>query len=138
LSPEISRKSLAITRGTEYAEFHMSDSPPPATVSFDDFAKLDLRVARVLEACAHPNADKLIILRIDLGTEQRQIVAGIRGYYEPETLVGKLIVVVKNLEPRKMRGEDSQGMLLAASTDDRSQVILLTPMSDVPPGSKVS
>ncbi len=116
----------------------MSDSPPTPTITFDDFAKLDLRVARVLEARAHPNADKLILLRIDLGSEQRQIVAGIRGYYEPEALIGKLIVVVKNLEPRKMRGEESQGMLLAASTDDRSQVIVLTPMSDVPPGSKVS
>jgi methionyl-tRNA synthetase len=115
----------------------MSDSPP-TTITFDEFAKLDLRVARVLEARPHPNADKLIILKIDLGTDQRQIVAGIRGYYEPEALVGKLIVVVKNLAPRTMRGEESQGMLLAASTDDRAQVVLLTPMSDVPPGSMVS
>jgi methionyl-tRNA synthetase len=115
----------------------MSDSPP-TTITFDEFAKLDLRVARVLEARPHPNADKLIILKIDLGTDQRQIVAGIRGYYEPEALVGKLIVVVKNLASRTMRGEESQGMLLAASTDDRAQVVLLTPMSDVPPGSMVS
>lgn len=111
---------------------------PNDTITFDDFAKVDLRVARVLEARPHPNADKLLVLRIDLGSEQRQIVAGIRGYYEPEQLVGKLIVVVKNLAPRTMRGEASQGMLLAASTEDRSQVILLSPMSDVPPGSKVS
>lgn len=111
---------------------------PNDTITFDDFAKVDLRVARVLEARPHPNADKLLVLRIDLGSEQRQIVAGIRGYYEPEQLVGKLIVVVKNLAPRTMRGETSQGMLLAASTEDRSQVILLSPMSDVPPGSKVS
>ncbi len=111
---------------------------PNDTITFDDFAKVDLRVARVLEARPHPNADKLLVLRIDLGSEQRQIVAGIRGYYEPEQLVGKLIVVVKNLAPRTMRGETSQGMLLAASTEDRSQVILLSPMADVPPGSKVS
>lgn len=111
---------------------------PNDTITFDDFAKVDLRVARVLEARPHPNADKLLVLRIDLGSEQRQIVAGIRGYYEPEQLVGKLILVVKNLAPRTMRGETSQGMLLAASTEDRSQVILLSPMADVPPGSKVS
>jgi len=116
----------------------MSDAPNPTTITFDDFVKLDLRVARVLEARAHPNADKLLLLKIDVGTEQRQIVAGIRGYYEPEALVGKLIVVVKNLEPRKMRGEESQGMLLAASNEDRSQVVVLTPMVDVPPGAKVS
>lgn len=116
----------------------MSDSPLPDTITFDDFAKVDLRVARVLEARPHPNADKLLVLQIDLGGEQRQIVAGIRGYYEPEQLVGKLIVVVKNLAPRTMRGETSQGMLLAASNEDRSQVILLTPMADILPGAKVS
>ena len=110
----------------------------PATVTFDDFLKLDLRVARILEAREHPNADKLLILRVDLGTEQRQLVAGIRGHYPPADLVGKLIVVVSNLAPRKMRGEDSQGMLLAASNADHTQVILLTTMSDMAPGSKVS
>ncbi len=117
----------------------MTESAAPIdTITFDDFAKIDLRVARVLEARPHPNADKLLVLQIDLGDEQRQIVAGLRGYYEPEALVGKQIVVVKNLSPRTMRGETSQGMLLAASTEDRSQVILLTPMTDIPPGAKVS
>lgn len=117
----------------------MTDTPTtPDAITFDDFAKIDLRVARVLEAKPHPNADKLLVLQIDLGTEQRQIVAGIRGYYEPEQLVGKSIVVVKNLAPRTMRGETSNGMLLAASNEDRSQVILLTPMSDIPSGAKVS
>lgn len=117
----------------------MTDIPASTdTITFDDFARVDLRVARVLEARPHPNADKLLVLQIDLGTEQRQIVAGIRGHYEPEQLVGKLIIVVKNLAPRTMRGETSSGMLLAASTEDRAQVILLTPMSDLPPGSKVS
>ena len=117
----------------------MSDAPiEQTTITFDDFAKLDLRVARVLEARPHPNADKLILLKIDLGSEQRQIVAGIRAYYEPESLVGKLIVVVKNLAPRAMRGEVSQGMLLAASNEDRTQVILLTPAADIQPGAKVS
>ncbi|MBN2559792.1 MAG: methionine--tRNA ligase subunit beta [Phycisphaerae bacterium] len=112
----------------------MSDTPE--TITFDDFAKVDLRIAKVLEAREHPNADRLLVLQIDLGTEQRQLVAGLKGYYEPADLVGKLIVVVTNLAPRKMRGEQSQGMLLAASTEDHSQVVLLTPMSEIPPGSK--
>ncbi len=123
----------------------MSDAPTPApsepqapTISFDDFAKLDLRVAKVLEAHDHPNADRLIVLKIDLGTEQRQLVAGLRGHYEPADLVGRLIVVVKNLAPRKMRGEESQGMLLAASDDDKNQVILLSPERDIAPGAAVS
>ena len=110
----------------------------PEMITFDDFAKLDLRVAKVLEACEHPNADRLLILKIDLGTEQRQLVAGLKGYYQPDDLVGRLIVVVKNLAPRKMRGEESQGMLLAASDEEKSQVILLSPSADIPPGARVS
>jgi methionyl-tRNA synthetase len=113
-------------------------SDVPATIAFEDFIKLDLRIARVVEAKPHPNADKLLVLQVDMGQGQRQLVAGIKGHYEPADLVGKLIVVVANLAPRKMRGEDSQGMLLAASTEDHSKVILLTPMSDIAPGSKVS
>jgi len=107
-------------------------------ITIDDFAKLDLRVARVLEAGPHPNADKLILLKIDLGDEQRQLCAGLRGYYEPAALVGKHIVIIANLAPRTMRGEVSQGMLLAASTPDRSEVVVLTVDRDVPAGSSVS
>ncbi len=114
----------------------MSDMP--TTISFDEFTKVDLRIARVLEACEHPNADKLLVLKIDLGTEQRQICAGIRGQYDPVTLVGRLIVVVANLAPRMMRGKESQGMLLAASTPEHSRIILLQPDADIAPGSKVS
>jgi methionyl-tRNA synthetase len=113
-------------------------SEMPSTISFEDFVKLDLRIARVTEASQHPNADKLLILKVDLGGETRQLVAGLRGYYEPQDLVGKLIVVVANLAPRKMRGEESQGMLLAASNQNQSQVVLLTPMADIAPGSRVS
>jgi methionyl-tRNA synthetase len=115
----------------------MSDAPP-TTISFDDFAKLDLRIARILDARPHENADRLMVLQIDLGDEQRQLVAGIRGHYQPDDLVGRLIVVVKNLAPRTMRGQNSQGMLLAASNADHSQVILLTTSADIAPGSKVS
>lgn len=107
-------------------------------ITIDDFAKLDLRVARVIEAHPHPNADKLLLLKIDLGEEQRQLCAGIKGFYEPADLIGKNIIVVTNLAPRTMRGEVSQGMLLAASTADRSMVVLLAPDREVPPGSTVS
>lgn len=115
----------------------MTDQPA-GTISFEDFAKVQLRVGRVLEAAEHPNADKLLVLKVDLGTEQRQIVAGIKAYYTPGDLVGKDIVIVANLAPRMMRGLESQGMLLAASTPDRSQVVVLTPQAAVPPGSTVS
>lgn len=113
----------------------MSDAPEQ--IVFDDFAKIDLRVAKVLEAKAHPDADKLLVLQIDLGDEQRQLVAGIKAHYTPESLVGKLIVVVKNLKPRKMRGEESQGMLLAASDDEKAQVVLVSPEMDIAPGARV-
>ncbi len=110
----------------------------PETITFDEFTRVDLRVARVVEARDHPNADKLLVLQVDLGTETRQLVAGLKGHCEPADLVGRLIIVVTNLAPRKMRGEESQGMLLAAVNEAESQVVLLTPMSDVPPGSRVS
>jgi methionyl-tRNA synthetase len=110
---------------------------PSDRIGFEDFAKVQLRVAKVLEAKDHPNADKLIVLKIDLGDEQRQICAGLRGHYEAASLVGRLIVVVANLAPRMMRGEESNGMLLAASTPDHTRVILLQPDADVPPGSAV-
>lgn len=93
-------------------------------IAYDDFAKLELRVARVLDARPHPNADKLLLLQIDVGDEQKQIVAGIRQHYTPEQMVGKLIVVVNNLAPAMLRGETSNGMLLAATSGEK--VIVLT------------
>jgi tRNA-binding protein len=93
-------------------------------ITYDTFAKLELRVAKVLEARPHPNADKLLLLQIDLGDQQKQIVAGIRQHYTPEQLVGKSIIVVNNLEPAMLRGEASNGMLLAATSGEK--VILLT------------
>ncbi len=112
----------------------------PDIIAFEDFAKLDLRVARVLEVTDHPNADKLIILQIDLGPlGQRQIVAGLKEHYpDPQYLVGKDLVVVANLAPRAMRGQTSQGMLLAASSDDQQHIIILTTDQPIAPGSKVS
>jgi methionyl-tRNA synthetase len=96
-------------------------------ISFDDFAKLDLRVARILKAEKVPGADKLLKLTIRVGAEERTLAAGIAQQYEPESLEGKLIVVVANLAPRVVRGVASQGMLLAAVSDYHSRVVLLTP-----------
>jgi methionyl-tRNA synthetase len=114
-------------------------APAPAAglVDLADFQKLDLRVAKVLRAERIAGADKLLKLEIDLGTERRQIVAGIALHYPPEELIGKEIVVVANLKPAKLRGELSQGMLLAASTPDHAVLSLVTPERPVPPGSRV-
>lgn len=122
--------------GTPYRDPAMSDQPEK--IQYDDFAKVQLRVAKVLEAYNHPSADKLIVLKVDLGTEQRQICAGLRGYYEPAALVGRNIIVVTNLAPRMMRGMESNGMLLAASNADRTKVIVLTPEADIEAGATVS
>ena len=113
------------------------------SISFDQFARLDLRVATILKAEPHPNADRLLKLQIDIGTERRQICAGIKNYCEAADLVGKQIVVVANLEPRKIRGEISNGMLLAATVQDSEQeqisdVVLIGPMKPVPAGCKAS
>lgn len=104
-------------------------------ISIDEFRKLELKVATITKAEAHPNADKLLVIQVDLGSEQRQIVAGIRNHYSPEDLVGKQVVVVANLETAKLRGMESQGMLLAASDTDR--VVILTPEKTVTPGAQV-
>jgi len=112
------------------------------TIQYDDFARIDLRVATILEAEHHPNADRLLKLQVDLGEEKRQICAGIRQYVDdPAALVGKQIVVVANLAPRKIRGEESNGMLLAASAMDGdavTDVIVLEPSRPAPAGAKVS
>ncbi len=118
-------------------------------VSFEDFAKLDLRVARILSAEDHPKADRLFKLQLDDGSgTPRQICAGIKGYYRPEDLVGRLIVIVANLAPRMIRGEESRGMLLAASNAPKDaaaaepaeerRVVLLRPDVEIRPGSIVS
>ena len=110
------------------------------TITYDDFVKLDLRVATIVEAEAHPNADRLLKLQIDLGSEKRQICAGVKAYYDPAELVGRQIIVVANLAPRKIRGEESNGMLMAASAMDGEEltdVVLLAPGKPVPAGSAV-
>jgi len=124
---------------TKEPEMSQEGSPLTGeTITFDDFAKIRLRVAKVVEAADHPNADKLLVLTLDVGGERRQICAGIKGHYTPEQLVGRNLVIVANLAPRMMRGVESQGMLLAASTADKSRVVIVSPESDIESGSGVS
>lgn len=130
--PALSAASLGQT--------NMAETPqtPTNTIPFDDFAKVRLRIGRVIEAGYHPNADKLLVLKVDLGDEQRQICAGLRGHYEPDELIDRNLVMVTNLAPRMMRGLESQGMLLAASTPDHEKVVILTTEREIKPGSTVS
>jgi len=105
-------------------------------ISFQEFQKVEMRVGKVLSVDEHPNADKLMIVRVDVGEEgPRTLVAGLKDYYAPENMVGKLIVVVTNLEPARLRGVESNGMLLAAQ--DNGNVVLLTLDRDIAPGARV-
>jgi methionyl-tRNA synthetase len=112
--------------------------PPPAkpAITYDDFAKLDLRVATIIAAEKVQKSEKLLKIQVEVGTERRQIVAGIAQHYAPEALIGKSIVMVFNLQPAKLMGQESQGMLLAAS-DTAGHLLLLTPAGDIPSGSIV-
>jgi methionyl-tRNA synthetase len=111
-------------------------SPSAQHITIDDFVKVDLRVAQILVAERVPKAEKLLRLEVDLGYEKRQILAGIAQYYEPEKLVGRKIVIVANLAPRKMRGLESNGMLLAASLPDGAPV-LAGFLEEVPLGARL-
>jgi len=104
-------------------------------IPFNDFKKLDIRVGRIIDVSNHPKADKLLVLKIDIGNEVRTIVAGIKNYYEREELLNKKVVVITNLEQKELRGIKSEGMILAAIKDDK--VILLTPDEDIKEGAVV-
>ena len=105
-------------------------------ITIADFKKIELRVAKVLEAERVEGSDKLIKMQLSLGEEKRQIIGGIGKTYEPDQLIGREIIIVANLEPRSLMGLESQGMLLAAS--DESGIALLTPDKEVTPGSKIN
>ncbi len=109
-------------------------------ISFEEFKKIDLRIGKVIFAERVENSEKLLKLRVDLGEADlpagRQVVAGIGKFYEPDELLGKEIVVVVNLEPRKLMGLESQGMLLAA--DKEGEPILIVPEKEVPPGISIN
>ena len=105
------------------------------TISIQGFSEIDLRVAEIKAVEEHPDADKLLVLKIDTGDGEKQLVTGIKNHYSAEELVGKKIIVVNNLAPAILRGVESQGMLLAARDGDK--VVLLTTEKDVGPGSRV-
>lgn len=106
-------------------------------ISFDEWQKLDLRVGKILSAEDHPNADKLFILNVDIGTERRTVVAGLRKHYTKEQLIGKKIILFTNLEPVMLRGVRSDGMVLAAVDEEKNLVVLLTPDCDVEQGATI-
>ena len=105
-------------------------------ITIDDFRKVELRTAKVLQVEPHPNADRLWVIQLEVGEERRQIVAGIRQHYSPEQLVGKTIVMAYNLQPAQLRGVESQGMLLAVRDGER--VVALTTDHPVASGLVVS
>jgi len=105
------------------------------TIKFSDWKKLDIRVAKIKEVKDHPKADKLYILKVDTGVKEIDIVAGIKSDYAKDDLVGKKIIVFTNLEHAKLRGVESEGMLLAATNDDK--VVLLMPEKDIEVGSRI-
>ncbi|MGD9142063.1 MAG: methionine--tRNA ligase, partial [bacterium] len=133
---ETKQKSKAKKAGKAEDKDEKMPDANESLVSFDDFKKLDLRVAHIKSASMVPETSKLMKIFIDIGGEERQIVAGIAEHYAPEDLTGKNIVVIANLEPAKIRGVESRGMLLAATDGDK--VILLTPDKDAAPGSRIS
>ncbi|MBS3172320.1 methionine--tRNA ligase subunit beta [Candidatus Woesearchaeota archaeon] len=106
-------------------------------IEFEQWENMDLRVAEILDVEDHPNADKLYILKILIGEEERTIVAGIRKYYSKEELIGRKIIVFANLKPVVLRGVKSEGMLLAASDENKENVVLLTVEKDIESGAKI-
>lgn len=106
-------------------------------IKIEDFGKLDLRVATVLDVAPHPNADRLYVLQLQVGAERKQIVAGVRKFYGVDELRGRKIVIVNNLEPTVIRGVESNGMLLAASNAEKTALSLIGPERQLDDGCRV-
>ena len=104
-------------------------------ITIDDFKKIELKIAQIKEVSEHPDADRLYVVKLDDGQEIKQVVAGIRGSYQKEELIGKQVVLVANLQPAMLRGVESQGMILAAS--DESGIAVVSPLRDLKLGSIV-
>ena len=134
--PDLLPEILGKTHKIKETKIAPTEDKKTGLIGLEDFSRVQLKVARVLSAEPIPNADKLLKLRVEIGDETRQIVAGIAQYYSPESLVGKTIIVVANLKPVKLRGEESQGMLLAATSDN--QLSLVTIDKDIPSGASIS
>jgi methionyl-tRNA synthetase len=106
-------------------------------INYDQFKQSELKIVRILEAKRVEGSDKLLKLKVSLGTEERQIIAGVGKAYEPEDIVGRQIAIVANLEPRSLMGLESQGMILAAHGEN-GEAVLLSPDKEVPNGSEIS
>ena len=103
--------------------------------SIEDFRRLEFKIAQIKDVNDHPNADKLLVLNLDVGDKTKQVVAGIKNFYNKDALLGKYVVLIDNLEPALLRGVESQGMVLAAS--DESGIVIITPERPLKPGSIV-
>ena len=112
------------------------EKPVKSEITIDDFAKMDLKVAEIIGAEKHPKADRLLVLQLKVGDETRQVVSGIAQHYTPEGLIGQKVIVIANLKPVKLRGVESQGMILAASTDEK--LVLVGPNGEIESGTNVS
>ncbi len=138
---EAEARQQAADAASSHSGTHTTEAdavPGLAYIDITDFAKIDLRVGEVKTAERIPKADKLLLITVDIGEDKpRQILAGIAQYYEPEKLIGRKIVVVANLKPRKLRGYESQGMLLAASVGDEGKPVIATFAEDVPNGARL-
>jgi methionyl-tRNA synthetase len=136
-APPPTRRATASTAASDEATLAAAAAVEGNSISIDDFLRVDLRVAKVLSADLIPGADKLLKLRLDVGDlGERDVFAGVRAAYEPAALVGRLIVVVANLEPRKMRFGVSEGMMLAAGPGGR-EIFVLSPDSGALPGMRI-
>ncbi|MFN3698737.1 MAG: methionine--tRNA ligase subunit beta, partial [Dictyoglomus sp.] len=137
IGQKLNKEKILFPRVERKEEKEVEEKNEEPKISIEEFKKVDLRVAKVISARKVENSDKLLLLEIDLGEEKKQIVAGIAEFYKPEEIVGREIIVVYNLQPAKIRGYESQGMLLAAK-DSKGRLAILTPEKEVDPGSKVS
>jgi methionyl-tRNA synthetase len=134
ITDEMVEKQIEKLQTTSNNKVVVEPIKPEAT--FDDFMKMDIRIGKILEAEKHPNADKLLVLKVDIGSEQRTIVSGIAQYYKPNELVNKQVTVLVNLAPRKLRGIESQGMILMAE-DNNGNLSMINPETDFQTGAVV-
>ncbi|MBR5286659.1 MAG: methionine--tRNA ligase [Clostridia bacterium] len=134
---ELEKKAIETKKAQkeQQAKADKKEDVAPQEITIDDFAKVDLRVGLIKECAKAENSDKLLVLQVDMGSETRQVVSGIAKYYEPDSLIGKKVIVVSNLKPAKLRGIDSFGMILAADTEAGVKVMFAD--DSAKPGSKV-
>ncbi|HNI45597.1 MAG TPA: methionine--tRNA ligase subunit beta, partial [Chitinophagales bacterium] len=125
-----------VTDNTSNSETSINAAPLKEAISYDDFAKLDIRTATIIAAERVPKADKLLQLTVDLGFEQRTVVSGIAAHYAPEQIIGQKVLLLANLAPRKLRGIESNGMILMAG--DGEQLLFVASQGDIADGSTVS